>query len=306
MDQVITDVVWYGDRQNEEYSVWWDMALLKDAFNGVLWKGTRSFRNYNGIDSLPQESKGAVVVVPSRLWVGSEHIINVTLQRLGFVVLILCGNEEGTFDISKIKHPMLRAWMQLPRMNKHNDVSYKLVNGYRTTTKQLIKEAGSQERTIDWAFMGQVNHERRQQCVDVLRQFKPLYPTAVLVETDAFGKEVIPYDKYISALARTKIVPCPSGVESPDSFRLYEALEAGCLPVVDAFSTNNKAPGFWQYLLGESPPFPVIDYWDKFPIILPQLLREYPSNVNRVQSWWALKKRELYFKLIEDIEVLRG
>ena len=299
------NVVWYGNPEKTEYRVWWDMSILQDLFNGRLWKGEHEFIQYDGVDSLP-EGEGAVVVIPARLWADKEEVVSDSLQRLKFVVLICAGNEDNDFDFTKIRHPMLRVWMQLPRMNHHNDVSYKLVNGYRPTTRQLIKGTGLQERTIDYAFMGQINHERRHQCVDVLNQFHGLYPTSVIAETNSFGMEVINYPDYIDILSKTKIAPCPSGVESPDSFRLYEALEAGCLPVVDAFSTNNKSPGFWHYLFGEELPFPVVPYWDEFPQVLPELLRDYPANVNRVQAWWILQKRKLYFKLIDDVRILHG
>lgn len=299
------NVVWYGNPEQTEYNIWWDMSILKDLFSGQLWQGKHEFIQYDGIEALP-EDEGAVVVIPSRLWLGKEEEINASLQKLRFVVACICGNEESNFQWQAIRHPMLRVWMQLPRLNVHNDVSYKLINGYRPETRKLIKEVGMQKRTIDYAFIGQVNHERRRQCVDVLNQFHDPYPDSVIVETDTFGKEAVSYPEYIKTLARTKITPCPSGVESPDSFRLYEALEAGCLPVVDAFSTNNQFPGFWHYLFGEQLPFPIIPYWSDFPQVLPELLRNYPANVNRVNAWWQQRKRNLYFKLIDDVKILGG
>lgn len=303
MDKI--NVVWYGNPERTEYRIWWDMALLSDILANKIIQTNQEFIHYDGIDILP-EGEGAVVMLPSRLWADREDEINNNLQRLKYVVLICFGNEEGTFNFTKIRHPMLRVWMQLPRMNMHNDVSYKLVNGYRTTTIEQIKTTGLQERTIDYAFIGQVNHERRHQCVDVLNQFHGLYPTSVIIETDGFGKEVVAYPDYIDILSKTKIAPCPSGVECCDSFRLYEALEAGCLPVVDAFSTNFKTPGFWQYLFREEVPFPIVPYWDDFPQVLPVLLKEYPANANKCFAWWQLFKRSIAYKLIDDVRILHG
>jgi predicted aldo/keto reductase-like oxidoreductase len=45
------------------------------------------------------------------------------------------------------------------------------------------------------------------------------------VETDGFGKEILDYETYMTRMAQAKIVPCPSGIETPDNFRLYEALD---------------------------------------------------------------------------------
>ena len=32
------------------------------------------------------------------------------------------------------------------------------------------------------------------------------------------------------------MIPCPSGPATPDSFRLWEALEAGCVPIADGYA----------------------------------------------------------------------
>lgn len=296
------DVIWLSFHQPDILERgYWDQGILEDTFN----KG--NFVHHQSIDNVPPEVEGgAVVVINGRTHIEDTDKINEAIANLTWCLFIITGDEEALFPWREIHHPIMRVWVQLPRMNEHNDTSYKLVNGYRPTTREQIKRAGLQERTIDYAFMGQNNHERRQQCVDVLRQFQTVYPTAIVEETDGFGKEVTPYPDYIDILAKTKIVACPSGVETPDSFRLYEALEAGCIPVVDAFSTNNKAPGFWSYLFGGEVPFPVVDYWDKFPILLPELLKDYPANANRVFAWWQLFKRNLYWKLIDDIRILHG
>jgi hypothetical protein len=191
-------------------------------------------------------------------------------------------------------------------MNVHDDVSFHLPNGYRPTTHEDLKQIGPQGKSVDWFFAGQINHARRDQCAHELRLFieREIYPNGVLVETDGFGKEVMPYKEYLAQMADSKIVLCPSGIESPDNFRLYEALEAGCLPVVDAFSTNNQSPGFWRYLFGDDIPFPIINYWDALPKIMPDLLAGWPENTNKVFAWWQLKKREMKYKLLDDVKEL--
>jgi hypothetical protein len=246
------------------------------------------------------------VVIPSRLWLGNEERINESLQKLKWIVLMVCGNEEADFRFEKIKHPMLRVWMQLPRMNQHNDVSYKLVNGYRPHTRELLKEIGLQNRTLDYFFAGQINHARREQCLAAILSIADSGVKGKHLTTNGFAKEAADQRTYLTYLAQTKIALCPSGVESPDTFRLYEALEAGCLPVVDAFSTNHQALGFWHYLFGEELPFPILPYWSDLPQLMPELLRDYPANANRCASWWTLKKRQLYFKLIDDVRILHG
>ena len=294
------DVVWYGDTNGENHG-WWDQTLIKDTIENSNLESTY----YEGIKKLPEYSKGAIVIVPTRLWTGRETELSDSLQRLGFVLLILCGDEEATFNWRLIKHVRMAVWVMMPRMNVHDDTVH-IPNGYRPDTRKYLREAGYKEKTQDWIFAGQVTHERREQLVQELVFLKDSgrYPNGRLETTKTFGEEIIPYKTYVEELVKTKIALCPSGPESPDSFRLYEALEAGCLPVVDAFSTNFKTHGFWEYMFGEKPPFPIVDYWDALPKLMPELLKGYPENANKCYAWWQKIKYKLVKKLEKDIQEL--
>lgn len=280
---------------------YWDQGLLEDAFA----KG--NFEHHENTHNIPP-TEGAIFIINGRTHIEDSARINKEIEPLAWVLFIITGDEEAVFPWREIKHPIMRVWVMLPRMNQHNDTAYKLVNGYRPATRQVLKEIGRQERTQDWFFAGQVNHDRREQCVHELRLFieRDQFPNGILITTDGFGKEVLDYKTYMSHMAKSKIILCPSGIESPDNFRLYEALEAGCLPVVDAFATNNQSPGFWQYLFGNDIPFPIVDYWDKLPALMPELLRGYPENANKAFAWWQQFKRSLYFRIIDDVRILNG
>lgn len=300
------DVIWKTYHKPEVIGRgYWDQGLLEDIFKhldvehhtDLAWLKTPKEDDH-------AKAAGAVFIINGRTHVEDIEKINADIAKLRWVLFIDTGDEEALFPWQQIRHPMLRTWVMLPRMNEHNDVSFRLPNGYRPETRELLNQIGYQEvKTLDWFFAGQVNHDRRQQCVEAARQLQTEYP-GHLTETDGFGKEVLAYSEYLKLMAKSKIVLCPSGVESPDNFRLYEALEAGCVPVVDAFSSRHKHPGFWQYLFGTDIPFPIIDYWDALPRLMPQLLKEYPENANRCFAWWQQKKRQIYYKLIGDITEL--
>lgn len=279
---------------------YWDQGILEDLFKD----GEFEHHNDFGFVKHPY-SEGAIVIINGRTHVNELPKINGDINKLRWVLFIETGDEEALFPFRELKHPIMRVWLQLPRMNLHNDVSYHLVNGYRPETMETLKQIGKQNRSIDVYFAGQVNHARREQCVEAMRNLpSEIYPSVVIEETHRFGEEKIPYTAYLENMAKAKIVLCPSGVESPDTFRLYEALEAGCIPIVDAFATNNQSLGFWQYLFKEQPPFPIISYWDKLPDLLPELLKNYPANANKCFSWWQLKKRGIKDKLYADIKEL--
>lgn len=274
---------------------YWDQGLLEDLF---------ATGNYSHTIGIPGTVKGGgIVIINGRTHINDTEKINADIAKLDWVLFIETGDEEASFPWREIKHPLMKVWIMLPRMNQHDDVSFHLPNGYRPNTRELLKDIGSQQRALDFFFAGQVNHDRREQCVEAARGLEDSY-IGTIVETDGFGKEVMPYRDYLLTMASAKIVLCPSGIENPDNFRLYEALEAGCIPVVDAFSSKDKHPGFWRYLFGDDIPFPIIDYWDALPKLLPELLKEYPANANRIFAWWQLKKREIKYRLLDDVTEL--
>ena len=295
-----TKVIWKSYHEPDAISRgYWDQALLEEMLSGVEFEHQTDFSNLKKKD-------GAVVVINGRMHTSSEDRtkINNDIEKLRWVFFIVTGDEEAQFPWRDIKHKLMKIWVQLPRLAQHDDAHGYFPNGYRPTTRALLKEIGQQERDLDWSFIGQVNHERRERCYDVLHQFQAVYPKTVVQTTKEFGKELVPYPEYLKIMAKSKIVLCPSGVESPDSFRLYEALEAGCIPVVDAFSANFKTSGFWPYLLGKDIPFPIVKYWDELPQVLPVLLRDYRIHSNRIFAWWQLKKFKVKRKLIKEIKGL--
>lgn len=292
MDKKI-DIVWKSYHEPEIIARgYWDNGLLEEIFAKGNFEHHTDFENVSG---------GAVVIVNGRTHIEDTGKINADIQKLTWCLFIITGDEESVFPWREIKHPVMKVWVMSPRMNQHDDVSFHLPNGYRPTTMKILKETGEQERQIDWFFAGQVTHDRRRQCAEVAHGLEGY--VGQLYETDGFGKG-LDYETYLLKMARSKIVLCPSGPETPDSFRLYEALEAGCLPIVDAFSTNHQTPGFWKYLFGDDIPFPIVSYWDKLPELLPELLKDYPANANRCFAWWQQKKRALYYKLEDDIKEL--
>lgn len=280
---------------------YWDQGLLEDIFK------QGNYEHFTEIDQIPQgegaDWQGAIFIINGRTHTEDAEKINADIAKLRWVLFIETGDEEASFPWRDIKHPIMRVWMMLPRMNEHNDTHFKLPNGYRVGTPDVLKAIDYKEKTIDFSFVGQVNHDRREQCVEAAKELLPIY-NGVVTTTDAFGKEALNQRGYMELMAKSKIVLCPSGIESPDNFRLYEALEAGCVPVVDAFSSRHKHPGFWRYLFGNNIPFPILDYWDALPKLMPELLRDYPANANRCFAWWQLKKRQIRLQLEDDIKEL--
>lgn len=303
MDQ--TDVIWVSYHKPEILQRgYWDQAILEDTFDKL------GYEHHDGFEWVPERKEGetrpgAVVVINGRTHVEDTEQLNADIEKLRWCLLIVTGDEEALFPWREVHHPRMAMWIQLARMNQHDDVSFHLPNGYRPDTRNYLSGIDEPYRKYDYFFAGQITHDRRY---DMAKQIPELPRKGILgkfIRTQSFGEEGIEYSDYMTHMTSSKIALCPSGPESPDSFRLYEALEAGCLPIVDAYSSNHRHPGFWRYLFGDDIPFPIIEHWEALPDLIPELLKSWPHNANKAFAWWQLQRRNIRIKLEDNVKGLR-
>ncbi len=94
---------------------------------------------------------------------------------------------------------------------------------------------------------------------------------------------------YRDILIESIFVPCPTGWGNADSFRLYEALESGCIPIVETR---------YDYFESLYPGHPLIaiDSWEKAPALIRSYLADpYRLEQKRVEcyEWWLNYKEDL-------------
>ena len=289
-------VVWLSYKEDIPCFGYWDMAMLANYFNGRLWKTVNGyeFDHRTGFEGIED---GAVVVFPARAQVDQIDRLNADIASLKWVVLILSGDEEGLFPVDKIEHPNMELWVMSAKPGTRGNP---LPNGYTPQTKLL--DGMEYGKTQDFYFAGQVTHSRRELCASKLKELEG----GTLIETEGFTQGV-DHETYMQGLASAKIAPCPSGPVTPDTFRLYEALEAGCIPIVDSKTPGAEYPDYWTHMFGEEPPFPIIrcDY-DSLPAYIGELKEKYYANANKVGTWWIKFKRELAYRLDGSIERASG
>lgn len=284
-------VVWLGG-----HPLCWDQAMLDDALSGRMWP--------TGYETMPVElppveavelfdgalDEGAVVVVPGAAFADRVGDINALLDRLPWALVCVTSDEERRFPVAQLRHPNMRLWLQYPRQEDAAD-GY-LPVGYPPHFRALLPERAT--RTWDWVFAGQVNHRRRRECVDALASL----PGKGHVAPSAGFTQGLDFREYAELVADARAVMCPSGPQSADTFRVWEALDAGALPVVDGRTPTEDASWLWERLLAGPVPFPVVDDWSEVPAVS-------PSPVD-VTAWWSDWKRRFCQRIGAAIHELSG
>jgi hypothetical protein len=290
-------VVWW-----DSHVLCWDQAMVDAVLTGLSWPTGYEFDHhvYDGRIILweKSDSTGAVLVIPARHHVDDVDDINEQLSKLDWALVILTSDEERVFPAEKLDHPNIAVWVQTPHDTDRAD--WVLPVGFPPHLPGLLSGIDRPEKA-GWFFAGQVNNSRRKACLETLRGL----PDGRLVETPGFTQG-LPHAEYAHGLAQARVVPCPAGPQTVDTFRVAEALEAGCVPVVDevAGREGNQA-WYWPLMWGDLP-FPRLSHWTTFPILLAEIESDWPRVANRCSAWWQGYKRDLAVRTSDAVRGLSG
>lgn len=287
-------IVWVSRYPEIKARGTWDQVMLIDLFDGKLWKHGFEFEDRYSFDGLT----GAVVVVPAQHHVNDIDWLNEQMSGLEWVLVILTGDEEALVPNWDLAHDNMILWVQSPHPNLNDTADRYIPFGYGPNVRQRLDTVP--DKDTDWFFSGQVTHKRREQCVKALRTMGG----GMLRETAGFLEGFSPA-VYMDWLKASKVAPAPSGPASVDSFRVCEALEAGCIPLADGRTSTKDQRRMWDLTM-PGHPFPIIDDWASAPAITKELLADWPANAARVQAWWIQMKRTYALWLKEDLEELIG
>lgn len=259
---------------------YWDMALIKNL---------PTYHKALGDENCE------IVVVPARQ--NAERVKEVNRFLSGFhgVVLILTGDEENVFPVDKIEHENIRIWQMTP-VKEFKRVDRYLPNGYTPHTKLLEEfETEYMAKEMEWFFSGQVTHTERKKLADTLQTME----NGLFNKSSGFTQG-LEKREYIRNMAMAKVVPCPAGPITPDTFRFYEALEAGAVPLI-----LDKHRGYFDKVFGDNP-IRSIEDWDEFPAHIRWYIDTYPHYNNVMGSWWSLEKNKIFKNLMNDFQDIGG
>jgi len=252
------------------------------------------------IGDVPTDMDGGVVVVHGESCYDKMLRLNIALSKLKWVIVVLLGDETHMLDPTLISHPRMKLWMQEPVPGVYEADRY-ILDGWTHGCKRA-----DVPKDLAIFFGGQDTHQRRKECVSMLREQFDWDVIMVLSKGYTLG---VNREEYFRMMSRAKFVPCPCGPSSPDSARPWEALECGAIPILDSrggYEGRFPVTGnFWPLVLGDYP-LPVITNWAEFPrCFKSEWLPNYPVLLEKCLTWWEGYKKDWLKWLREDIECLQ-
>jgi len=149
-----------------------------------------------------------------------------------------------------------------------------------------------------WSFAGDAKKITR---AEMLKAMEPLGKGSTHL-TEGFGsKDALSTDDYRVLMDESVFAPCPGGWSNLETFRVYEALEAGAIPIVE------KRPGFDYYtaLLGAHP-MPSFFTWAEAAAFVADV-RDVERLRGACMEWWRALKPGLASDTAHFVEKsLRG
>jgi hypothetical protein len=291
----------------------WDENIVTQLLDSNLYPLPFEVRHHDGYPRLDNE--GAIMVIPGRYWhsLQAQEEMTKALSVYPWVLGFRTGDEEDLFDVRNIAHPNIKWWVQTPRADKFHDCGDRWFGvGWPPHFNNPPFEPGKQvdlQKLTDVFLSAQNTHARRNLCFKALetiaRELKYKNIRMDVEPTPGFTQGMAP-NEYAQKMTDAKLAPCPSGAISPDSFRLWEALQAHTVPIADNQSpvASYYASEYWSKMFGDDHPLSTIDTYAQLPGYIEDLLEAWPANSNRITAWWMRYKRQLTLDLVSDLAEL--
>ena len=289
----------------------WDQNYIERMLAG---EEGRPSMGYQFIEApwTPDDGHGRVVVFPAGAYGenGVEHraryLLEKDLAKLEWCVLIATSDERQTFRWAEISPwpAHVTLWVMLPQASLHYPPRTRFIVEGSPMSAREIRHIAAPERDLDLVFQGQAGHVRRDQAIAAM--------TKMMFDAQDFANERLhvkvtpsfaggdPQDQYMRLMTRGWVAPCPSGFKSQSSFRFYEALEAGCIPIKDGLSPIVNDDRFWD-MVGLDDLALTIHNWDNLPAMTEWALEDRHFNAAWISSRWQQFKRRLLHQLHDDV-----
>lgn len=213
--------------------------------------------------------------------------LNNQLARLQRVILFVTSDECSLWPVDLIRHRNIQLWVQTPSPDKkYPQGTIFIGEGAPNMPKPPLTE-----KDLDVFLAGQSNHERRAMAHEVVIKHVLEKGRAEDYMSAQFLSGYT-RDEYLAKLRRTKAAPAPAGACTQDSFRAYEALESGAVPLLDMLRHDGTGQGYWEMVA------PALALWLQYTNAaslegaIASVLEEWPYSAIRAHGTWHHMRRD--------------
>ena len=195
--------------------------------------------------------------------------------------LIHLGDESGAYNLSLIYNKFNFVWRGFCSNRYFNNSKVScLPIGYKSGI--FFKKEVS-ERKYKWAFIGTAHKSSRH---DLLFQLSGIEPS-FFHKTKKFNEKIIEVDMMSAILSSTEFIPSPNGFVHPETYRVYEALECGCIPIVE------NAYKYYDRLFPNNPLLKVDKWIEAKHVIKEWGNKQIKQKREECKTWWNQYKNQL-------------
>lgn len=282
----------------------WDQLFIERLLSGEEGRPSYGYQYHDIRPDQIETSTGRVIVFSAGHYAENGIAdmavdkLNEYLATLDWSIVIATSDECQTFPWERIRFPRSsRLWVMLPRVDRDYPDGTRFIGEGSPVSGADICEYRALTRDLDLVLIGQGGHDRRDQAFAAASAITDRRSKVTRTPGFTQGME---QELYLHAMTRGWIAPAPSGICSQSSFRAYEALEAGCIPILDNVSPQGNE-GFWE-MLGLDKVAPTIDYWRDLPSMVDSLLVNRHENAAHCSARWQQHKRQMLRWLRHDTD----
>ena len=268
------DYVW-GIYHKKNSDVW-----IGEILNKVKFETIQSDKELNKEDIL--------IIVDSSVEEKVQFYLKLRLL-CSKIFLFHLGDEGGNYDLSLTYKNCDYIWRTFCSNRFFNNENVKCIPiGYKSGT--IEKKIDIRENK--WAFVGTPHKSSRH---DLLFQFSNIKPF-FCHKTEKFNKKIISVDEMSKVLSSTEFMPCPNGFVHPETYRLYEALECGCIPIVES------AYNYYDRLFPKNPFIKVNNWSEARPIINGWNKIQVEKKREECKVWWKEHKKGIQESIVNKVK----
>jgi len=217
-------------------------------------------------DEMPTDSPIIVFQTPHQA-ATLEVITRWASAGLGFYVLHI-SDEHGKDPVYFYDWPQcLGVVRNYVRSDVKENVKVVVIPlGYHWSGPEAARDAlGPAARKLVWSFAGTEWHNRK----DNLKLLEEVEPNILSLQNSWRSSTMLSKDDTLELLTMSKFVPCPRGGNN-ETFRFYEALEAGAVPIL----VKEEGCTLYYSFLTKWLPILVVGEWKD----VPKFMREFMKN----------------------------